>query len=139
VTRSVAVVTVAKGREASGLKFSRTLTVLTTDYGQRLERLRLPDFMLVDAARAEPGTTELTARRAFVEAVWETWRDCQRPRQRRKRDERRRNHTRPGRGGTNKEFINLLVELFAAIGEKPSITTLRHDLEVITSGRKHQH
>jgi len=105
--------------------------------------LELSDLMtLADLAAiySERDLFDQHARRAFIEAVWETWRDCRRRRPRRKRDERRRSYRRPAYGGTNRHCLRLLLELFNAIGEKPpSVATLRHDLPLVKTGRERSH
>jgi hypothetical protein len=106
---------------------------------------------------------KLQARRTLVEMVWETVWDAHRPRSRRKRDqsrwlereERRRREAKRRRkhdnlrwrrfrpfidDTTNKRVIQLVRELFIAVGETPpSTATLRHDLLVITTGRERSH
>jgi hypothetical protein len=119
-----------------GLSELMTLADMASIYSERF-REPLPNFML--AYCSDPN--ERVARRAFVEAVWETWRDCRRKRPRRPRDERRRSYRRGlFLNATHKHCINLLLELFEAVGEKPpSVVTLRHDLATIQTGRERRH
>jgi hypothetical protein len=122
---------------AAGVKFHKSdldlLRDLTIIYVERWSE-PIPDFMLADMPLVSRSTT-LKVRRAFIEAVWETWRDCRRPQPRRKRDKRQ--HKRAMRyNATNKHCINLLRELFAAAGETPTATMLRRDLHFIKTRRE---
>jgi hypothetical protein len=110
------------------------LADLAKAFNERDQNL-LPSHMLQHARR------DVEIRRGFIEVVWDIWSDCRRPRPRRKRDECRRKYRRPrSYQSTKKQFINLVIELFKAIGEKPPAPlTLRHDLNYITARREHQH
>jgi hypothetical protein len=104
----------------------------TTDYRERFQGPPLPDFMLVDATRSSP-TTELEARRAFVEAVEGVWHERSRKRGPgssyqsiiRKRVFVKQIHEGP--------LLRLLLTLFQAMGEaeSPSPATLHHDLNFL--------
>jgi hypothetical protein len=107
------------------------------DYRQRHKEWEL---ILRDEYTKSLQTWERDARRAFVELVYETWRDARRRRKRRARDERRRLPKSFLYNGTDEDCINLIRELLKLVGEEPpSVATLRYDLAALKTGRERKH
>jgi hypothetical protein len=119
----------------AGVRFRRSditeLVELAATYHQRFNGPALPDYMLLYApiTRQQPATTELVARRAFVEAVEGVWR------------ERRGGRGRAAFSSKTKKLdgplLRLLRELFVAMGEQPPSDATLYD-DIIAIEQQHE-
>jgi hypothetical protein len=129
-------------RKLAGVEFSLSdlgaLADLAAIYVERLDKV--PDFMLPDCRPDPSNKHQHVARRAFVQAVAETWWEASR------RTGRGSYRTGVGSKSGHKgehshsgPLIRLLQELLRAVGQQHSAATLHHDLEFLRTEKPRQH